>query len=136
VDATFARRAQEVKKTGKQNIIIAGLSYGQGSSREHAALCPMYLGVSAVIAKSFERIHAANLINFGILPLTFCAEDDYDKINQGDDLEIIDVRKIISGNGKLLVKNKTNGASFYVTCTLSERQKQIIMAGGALNISN
>ena len=134
VDATFARRAQTIKKAGKQNIIVAGLSYGQGSSREHAALCPMYLGVSAVIAKSFERIHAANLINFGILPLTFCAENDYDKIDQGDELEIVEVRKIIAGNGKLLVQNKTKRTSFYVTCILSARQKQIILAGGALNI--
>ncbi len=135
VDAAFARRAQAIKKAGKQNIIIAGLSYGQGSSREHAALCPMYLGVGAVIAKSFERIHAANLINFGILPLTFCAESDYDKIDQGNDLEIARVRKIIAGDGNLLVKNKTNGVSFSVTCVLSARQKQIILAGGALNIS-
>jgi aconitate hydratase len=136
VDATFAKRAQEIQKAGKQNIIVAGLSYGQGSSREHAALCPMYLGVGAVIAKSFERIHAANLINFGILPLTFCNDSDYDKIDQGDDLEILEVRKIIVGDGNLLVKNKTTGASFYVTCVLSERQKQIILAGGALNIRN
>jgi len=136
VDATFAKRAQEIQKAGKQNIIVAGVSYGQGSSREHAALCPMYLGVGAVIAKSFERIHAANLINFGILPLTFCNDSDYDKINQGDELEIIEVRKVIAGNGKLLVKNKTNGVSFCVTCVLSERQKKIVLAGGALNISN
>jgi aconitate hydratase len=136
VDATFAKRAQAMQKTGKQNIIVAGLSYGQGSSREHAALCPMYLGVSAVIAKSFERIHTANLINFGILPLTFCVESDYDKIDQGNYLEIVEVRKIIAGDGKLLVKNKTTGTSFYVTCVLSARQKQIILAGGALNIRN
>jgi aconitate hydratase len=136
VDATFTKRAQAIQKAGKQNIIVAGLSYGQGSSREHAALCPMYLGVGAVIAKSFERIHAANLINFGILPLTFCAESDYDKINQGEDLEIVDVRKIIAGDGNLLVQNKTRSNSFYVTCILSARQKEIILAGGALNISN
>jgi aconitate hydratase len=136
VDSSFAGRAQTIKKDGKQNIIVAGLSYGQGSSREHAALCPMYLGVRAVIAKSFERIHAANLINFGILPLIFCIESDYDKIDQGDDLEIVEVRKIIAGNRKLLVQNKTKGFSFYATCVLSARQKQIILAGGALNISN
>jgi aconitate hydratase len=136
VDSTFAKRAQAIQKAGKQNIIVAGLSYGQGSSREHASLCPMYLGVGVVIAKSFERIHAANLINFGILPLTFCNDSDYDKINQGDELEIIEVRKVIAGNGKLLVKNKTNGVSFCVTCVLSERQKKIVLAGGALNISN
>ena len=83
IDADFAKRAYKIKKAGKQNIILAGLSYGQGSSREHAALCPMYLGVRAVIAKSFERIHAANLINFGILPLTFVNESDYDNIDSG-----------------------------------------------------
>ena len=136
VDSTFAKRAQAIQKDGKQNIIVAGLSYGQGSSREHAALCPMYLGVRAVIAKSFERIHAANLINFGILPLTFCIESDYDKIDQEDELEIIETKKIIAGDGKFLMQNKTKGTSFYVTCILSERQKQIILAGGALNISN
>jgi aconitate hydratase len=113
---------------------VAGLSYGQGSSREHAALCPMYLGVRTVIAKSFERIHAANLINFGILPLTFVNEADYDKINQQDDLDIADARKIIAAGGDLLVQNKTKGTSFYVSCVLSIRQRQIILAGGALNI--
>jgi len=135
VDAAFSRRAEEIKKTGKQNIIVAGLSYGQGSSREHAALCPMYLGVRAVIAKSFERIHAANLINFGILPLTFSVESDYDKIDQGDELVIAEARKTISGDGKFMVQNKTKNTSFYTICTLSERQKEIILAGGALNIN-
>ena len=134
VDATFAKRAYKIKEAGKQNIIVAGLSYGQGSSREHAALCPMYLGVRAVIAKSFERIHAANLVNFGILPLTFRVEGDYDNIDQGDDLEIIGARKIIATGGDLLVQNKTKGTSFYVSCILSIRQRQIILAGGALNI--
>jgi aconitate hydratase len=134
VDAAFAKRAQKTKDAGKQNIIVAGLSYGQGSSREHAALCPMYLGVRAVIAKSFERIHAANLVNFGILPLTFRIEGDYDKIDQQDELEIADARKIIAAGGDLLVQNKTKGTSFYVSCVLSVRQRQIILAGGALNI--
>jgi aconitate hydratase len=136
VDPAFSKRAQDLKKTGKQNIIVAGLSYGQGSSREHAALCPMYLGVRAVIAKSFERIHAANLINFGILPLTFCTESDYDKINQGDELVIAEARKTISGDGEFVVQNKTRNTSFNAICTLSARQKQIILAGGALNITN
>jgi aconitate hydratase len=134
IDAGFAKRASKIKEAGKQNVIVAGLSYGQGSSREHAALCPMYLGVRAVIAKSFERIHAANLVNFGILPLTFRAEGDYEKIDQGDDLEIVGVRKIIAEGGDLLVQNKTKGTSFYVSCVLSARQRQIILAGGALNI--
>jgi aconitate hydratase len=136
VDATFARRAMSMRQDGKQSIIVAGLSYGQGSSREHAALCPMYLGVRAVIAKSFERIHAANLINFGILPLTFCSESDYDKIDKEDELEISETKRIIAGGGKFLMRNKTKGTAFYVTCELSARQKQIILAGGTLNISN
>ena len=134
VDAGFAKRAYKIKDAGKQNIIVAGLSYGQGSSREHAALCPMYLGVRAVIAKSLERIHAANLVNFGILPLTFRVEGDYDKIDQQDELEIADARKIIAAGGDLLVQNKTKDTSFYVSCVLSVRQRQIILAGGALNI--
>jgi len=136
VDVTFARRAMSIRQDGKQNFIVAGFSYGQGSSREHAALCPMYLGVRAVIAKSFERIHTANLINFGILPLTFCVESDYDRIDQEDYLEISEIKRIIAGNGKFLMRNKTKGTAFYVICELSERQKQIILAGGALNISN
>ncbi len=136
VDPTFAKRAMSIRQDGKQNIIVAGHSYGQGSSREHAALCPMYLGVRAVIAKSFERIHAANLINFGILPLTFCAESDYDYIDQEDLLEITETKRIIAEDGKFMMRNKTKGTAFYVSCTLSARQKQIILAGGALNISN
>ena len=134
VDASFAKRAMTLKEAGKQNIIVAGLSYGQGSSREHAAICPMYLGVRAVIAKSLERIHAANLINFGILPLTFLKESDYDTIDQGDDLEIAAARMAILEGKNLAVQNKTKGTSFLVHCSLSARQKQIILAGGALNV--
>jgi aconitate hydratase len=134
VDASFAKRAMTLKEVGKHNIIVAGLSYGQGSSREHAAICPMYLGVRAVIAKSLERIHAANLINFGILPLTFLKENDYDTITQGDDLEIASARMDILEGKNLAVQNKTKGTSFLVHCTLSSRQKQIILAGGALNV--
>jgi aconitate hydratase len=136
VDATFAKRAMSIRQDGKQNIIVAGHSYGQGSSREHAAICPMFLGVRAVLAKSFERIHVANLINFGILPLTFCVDSDYDSIDNEDILEITDVKRIVSEDGKFLMRNKTRGTAFYVTCVLSVRQKQIILAGGALNINN
>ncbi|MDP2855198.1 MAG: aconitate hydratase [Smithellaceae bacterium] len=134
VDASFARRAMTLKDAGRHNIIVAGLSYGQGSSREHAAICPMYLGVRAVLVKSLERIHAANLINFGILPLTFLNEHDYDAIDQGDDLEIAGARTAILEGKNLMVKNKTKGTSFPVGCALSSRQKQIILAGGALNV--
>jgi len=136
VDPEFAARAKAVRDAGKKNIIVAGLSYGQGSSREHAALCPMYLGVGAVIAKSLERIHAANLVNFGILPLRFQAEEDYEKISQGDELEMADLREKIIVGSPILVNNKTKNFSFWVTCALSERQKKIMLAGGALNISN
>ena len=134
VDPNFAQNAQKIKAAGKQNIIVAGVSYGQGSSREHAAICPMYLGVRAVIAVSFERIHTANLINFGILPLTFLHSGDYDKIDQGDDLEIANVRNLIGAGADLLIINKTKGISFSVACNLSARQKRIVLAGGALNI--
>ncbi len=94
----------------------------------------MFLGVKAVIAKSFERIHSANLINFGILPVIFKNEGDYERINQGDSLEIPDTRKTIEENGKLIVRNISNGVSFEVDYNLSERQKKILLAGGALNL--
>ncbi len=135
LDKKFYRRALKNRKAGKHNIIIAGLSYGQGSSREHAAICPMYLGVKAVIAKSFERIHAANLINFGILPLTFKDEKAYDGIDQGDWLYIPGIRKILAAGGAIIVKNTTKAISFEVTCSLSRRQSDILLAGGALNLA-
>ena len=108
------------------------MSYGQGSSREHAAICPMYLGVKAVIGKSFERIHAANLVNFGIAPLLFKNPADYDAIEQGDELEIPSIREKIKAGEDLVVENKTKGTKFEVTYQLSERQKQILLAGGTL----
>jgi aconitate hydratase len=132
VDSKFYERAKKIKETGKANIFVAGLSYGQGSSREHAALCPMYMGTKAVIAKSFERIHTANLINFGIIPLTFKNESDYSKIDQGDDIEIPDVKKLIKNGETLKVKNKTKGIEFEVNYNLSERQREIVLAGGTL----
>lgn len=133
VDPGFAERAITVKDQGGFNIIVAGLSYGQGSSREHAAICPMYLGVKAVIAKSFERIHTANLINFGIIPLFFCREEDYDLIRQGDQIEIPDIRRRIERGEPLIVEDSTQHFSCTVLYDLTERQKQIILAGGALN---
>jgi len=92
LDTDFAARATALRDSGIHNIIVAGLSYGQGSSREHAALCPMYLGVKAVIAKSIERIHAANLVNFGIVPFSFADEKDYDVLPAGANITIPDVR--------------------------------------------
>ena len=133
VDDTFYKRASEIREKGKHNIIVGGLSYGQGSSREHAALCPMFLGVKAVIAKSFERIHSANLINFGIIPLTFKTETDYDQIDAGDELEIPDIRKVLAENKPMIVKNITKGKQFEVNYELSERQRNILLAGGMLS---
>jgi aconitate hydratase len=132
VDRTFSNRAMKNRDSGKHNVIVAGLSYGQGSSREHAAICPMYLGVKAIIAKSIERIHKANLINFGIVPVTFKEHSDYDNIEQGDEIEIPNFRSTIQQGGTLTVKNKTKGNEFEVDCDLSDRQKEILLAGGTL----
>lgn len=134
LDKDFSRRAMQIKSEGRHNIIVAGLSYGQGSSREHAAICPMYLGVKAVIARSFERIHAANLINFGILPLTFRDEAEYEGISQGDRLEIEDIRILLREKGKIQVKNVTRQKTFEVSYSFSERQTTLLLAGGALNL--
>ena len=131
IDNTFATRALENKANSVANIIIGGESYGQGSSREHAALCPMYLGVKAVIVKSLERIHRANLVNFGILPLTFVNPDDYDTIEQGDELEIVEPSSITSVES-LTVKNLTKNVSFEVSHNLSSRQLDIILSGGVI----
>ncbi len=133
IDPKFHERAKKIQQTGKQNIIVAGVSYGQGSSREHAAICPMYLGVKAVIAKSMERIHKANLVNFGIIPLTFKQEKDYDMIDQNDELEIPDIHNLLKKGKTLVVKNKTKNKQFEVTYDLSEREKQILLVGGTLN---
>jgi aconitate hydratase len=133
VDATFPKRALENKKAGKHNIVIAGASYGQGSSREHAAICPMYLGVKTVIAKSFERIHAANLINFGILPLTFANEMDYDAIGANDTIEIAKIKAALEKGTDLTLKDMTNGKTVQLKFSLSMRQRDILLAGGMLN---
>lgn len=135
VDDTFHDRAKKIKEGGDYNIIVSGISYGQGSSREHAALCPMYLGVKAVIAKSMERIHKANLVNFGIVPLIFTNEGDYDDISQGDKLEIPSVRNALSGTDNALkVMNKTKGTEFEVKYELSKLEREKILAGGTLNV--
>jgi len=130
-DETFPKRAKEAGK----GIIVGGVNYGQGSSREHAALAPLYLGVKAIICKSFARIHRQNLINNGILPLEFVNEADYEKISQGDSLAIADIRDIIEKDGKIIVENKTKGESYEVKCELSERGKGMILAGGLLNMT-
>ena len=129
-DPTFHDRAMVNKNNGAANVIIAGESYGQGSSREHAALCPMYLGVKAVIAKSIERIHRANLINFGIVPFTFENPADYDKIRQDDGLLFEGLRAAIEGDGRLTVR--TPHGSVRVKTVLSAREKRLILCGGLL----
>ncbi len=129
-DEEFPRRAKNMGKS----IIVGGSNYGQGSSREHAALAPLYLGIKAVLVKSFARIHRANLINAGILPLTFVNEADYDKIGQGDEIAIENVRADIeAGKTQLTVVNKTTGAQIPVLCELTGRTKDIILAGGLLD---
>jgi len=132
VDPTFHDRAEKIRDSGKDNIIVGGLSYGQGSSREHAALCPMFMGVKAVIAKSMERIHEANLLNFGIVPLKFKNEDDYDDIDQGDEIEITGLKKAIEEGKPVMVKNKTKNSEYETTYNLSDRQKKLLLAGGTL----
>ena len=128
-DKTFAERC---KAEGK-GIIIGGANYGQGSSREHAALVPLYLGVKAVITKSFARIHCANLINAGILPLNFKNEADYNKITQGDELSLEGIKTAIVNNQPAVLKNLTTGESYELKYDLTKRQKDIILAGGLLN---
>jgi len=131
-DPDFYDNASENRDKGLANFIVAGDSYGQGSSREHAALCPMYLGVKALIAKSVERIHYANLINFGIIPFVFENESDYDKISQGDGLKIDGLVEALE-TGKATLVDTANGAEIPLVLNISERQKGMLKAGGLLN---
>lgn len=118
------------KAAGAVNVIVAGESYGQGSSREHAALCPMYLGVKAVIAKSIERIHRANLINFGIIPFEFEKASDYEKFNAADSFSLDGIREAVEGDGVLQIKTKKGVVA--VRTRLSDREKHLILSGGLL----
>jgi aconitate hydratase len=129
---TFAERALALKKEGTAGVIIGGDSYGQGSSREHAALCPMYLGVRVVIAKAIERIHKANLINFCIVPIEFDNPMDYDKIGQGNQIEIADLIDAIKNSDSVTIADKTSGVEFTGKLTLSQRDRDILLAGGLL----
>ena len=128
-DKSFPERAKEAGG----GFIVGGSNYGQGSSREHAALVPLYLGVKAVLAKSFARIHMANLMNSGILPLTFLDPADYDRINEGDELALPFVREEIEAGKNVTVENKTAGITFETVLTVSGRQKDVLLAGGQLN---
>ncbi len=124
--------AEHCKAAGK-GIIIGGANYGQGSSREHAALVPLYLGIKAVITKSFARIHCANLVNAGIIPFTFANENDYDKISVNDELCLEGIRESIANGTDVTLKNLTTGESYKLDYQLSERQRDILLAGGLLD---
>jgi len=126
-DQTFAERA----KAAGQSIVVGGVNYGQGSSREHAALVPLYLGVRAVIAKSFARIHVANLINAGIIPLIFANADDYDRIEQGDRLVLSGIFEGME-SGSIRLKDETKGIEIPLSCSFTERQRNILKAGDLL----
>lgn len=128
-DAEFPKRAKE----NGGGFIIGGSNYGQGSSREHAALAPLQLGIKGVIVKSFARIHMANLINSGILPMTFVNEADYDAIDMGDELLLENAREQIKAGSGIVIMNKTKGTEIKVSIALSERQVEMILAGGLLN---
>ncbi len=128
-DKDFPARAKEYGK----GIIVGGQNYGQGSSREHAALVPLYLGIKAVLAKSFARIHCANLANAGIVPLTFEDAADYDRIDQMDDLALPHLREELSTLSDVTVENKTKGITFKAHAQLTERQRDMVLAGGLLN---
>ena len=127
-DPDFAAHCKEIG----QGIVIGGANYGQGSSREHAALVPLYLGIKAVVAKSFARIHAANLVNAGILPFTFADADDYDRIKTGDSLALEGIHGAMEGDTVVVMKNITKGESYILRHELSPRQREILLAGGLL----
>ncbi len=131
IDKSFSERARKAREKGG-GIIIGHENYGQGSSREHAAIAPMYLGIQAVIAKSFARIHRANLINFGILPLLFVNEEDYKRVDQGDRLLIKDIVKSIDNNQNITIENISKGYTFEAKSNLNEREKRLILKGGLL----
>lgn len=133
VDEHFSERCTENQDRGKDNFIVAGASYGQGSSREHAAICPMYLGVKAVIALSIERIHQNNLCNFGIIPLTFVDEADYQKLDQNDELVLENVKQQIEGK-EVVLKNKTKSLEIRLSCDVTDEQRSMLISGGLLNI--
>ena len=130
-DKDFPERAKALGK----GIILGGQNYGQGSSREHAALVPLYLGIRAVIAKSFARIHVANLINFGIVPMTLENEADYDAIGEGDDICIEGFCDAIEKHDKAVLVNRTRGTKATLLLTLTERQRRILLSGGLLNFT-
>jgi len=133
VDGTFASRAAANRDKGVDNIIVAGLGYGQGSSREHAALCPMYLGVKMVVAKSIERIHRSNLINSGIVPATFVNEADSAQIAQGDQIEVPELRQQIATDENFALVVPSKNVRVELHCELLPEEREVLLAGGMLN---
>jgi aconitate hydratase len=129
LDPDFFKKARELGG----GFVLGGENYGQGSSREHAALAPMYLGIKAILTKSYARIHRSNLINFGILPLTFKDPEGFSKIQQGDHLRMTHLRNAIQGEGFLKIENVTQKRMFEVSHGLSSREREILLAGGLLN---
>jgi aconitate hydratase len=132
VDKTFAERAQQEKEG---TIVVGGGNYGQGSSREHAAIAPMYLGVRVILVKSFARIHEANLVNFGIIPFELADPKHLDAIDAGNTLELAGLRKYFEGGakGQFVIKNVTKHLDIPVIHHLSPRSVQLLLAGGLLN---
>jgi aconitate hydratase len=131
LDSTFSKRAREAQSKGG-GVIIGGENYGQGSSREHAAIAPMYLGIQAIIAKSYARIHRSNLINFGILPLKFLNPADYNRIDRGDKLLLEEIRKYLKENHSCKIHNLTKNYSFEVISDFNDREREILLTGGLL----
>ena len=129
LDPDFFKKARELGG----GFVVGGENYGQGSSREHAALAPMYLGIKAILTKSYARIHRSNLINFGILPLTFKDPEEFSKIQQGDHLRIDPSPKRLQEEGFLKIENVTQKRMFEVSHGLSSREREILLAGGLLN---
>jgi len=132
---SFAERAMKLKGTGQAGIIAAGASYGQGSSREHAALCPMYLGVRAVIAKTIERIHKANLINFCVVPIELARAGDYDKISEGDKLRIEGLTEAIRSKDEVKIVEENGRYELAGKLGLSSRDREILLSGGLLKFT-
>jgi aconitate hydratase len=132
IDETYHDRA--MRYAGSGSLIVGGRNYGQGSSREHAAIAPRYLGLKAVIAKSFARIHQQNLLNFGILPLTFINPDDWEKINQNDVLILTDLREAIRRGNQVKVLNETKRETYNTEHAMTERQIEMVLAGSLINL--
>ncbi|MEI7942770.1 MAG: hypothetical protein WCH76_06345 [Candidatus Riflemargulisbacteria bacterium] len=132
VEPKFAEKCKANKAEGYGNLIVTGPSYGQGSSREHAAICPMYLGVKAVVVKSIERIHRANLINFGIIPLVFKQESDYDKIQADEVFSFEDIREQIKH--EIVIMKSSSSEKYELIAAFSDREIEQLLAGGKLNL--